>query len=135
MRDQFAEFEKLGVAVLGVSFDDRAANAAFRGQHELPFPLLCDAGHELAIAYGAADAAARMPKRKAVLIEMHIAALSGRDVHEVPGKERIGQREVAVDARCRECFAVEVHAFFEIAAFGDRPISGQRVMTNIRNGQ
>ena len=65
------------MAVLGVSFDDRAANAAFRGQHELPFPLLCDAGHELAIAYGAADAAARMPKRKAVLIDEkgNIAAL------------------------------------------------------------
>jgi hypothetical protein len=31
-------------------------------------------------------------------VEMLVAALAGGEVHEIPGKERVGQGEVAVDA-------------------------------------
>ena len=44
-------------------------------------------------------------------------------MHEVPGKERIGQGQVGVDARGGKRIAVEVNAFFKIAALGDAPIA------------
>lgn len=69
LRDQFAEFERRNVAVLGVSVDERADNAAFKKKHELPFPLLCDTDRSMALAYGAADGKdAPFARRIAVLI-------------------------------------------------------------------
>jgi peroxiredoxin Q/BCP len=69
LRDRFADFIDRGVVVLGVSFDDAAANAAFAQKHGFPFPLLCDGDRKLALAYGAADAAdARFARRVAALI-------------------------------------------------------------------
>src|SRR5689334_22249024 len=65
------------------------------------------------------------------IIEMFITALTGGEVHEVPREKRIRQREVAVNARCRKRIAVEVNALFKIAAFGDAPIAGQGMMTDI----
>lgn len=50
--DQFAE---KGVTVLGVSFDDRAANAAFAKKFGFPYLLLCDTERRLGMAYGACD--------------------------------------------------------------------------------
>ena len=58
---------------------------------------------------------------------MLIAALAGRKVHEVPGKERIGQGQVGVNARHRQRVVVEVDAFFKITAFGDAPVAGDGV--------
>ena len=50
-----ADFEARGVTILGVSFDDRAANAAFAGKFGFPYPLLCDTDRKLGMAYGACD--------------------------------------------------------------------------------
>ena len=50
-----ADFEARGVTILGVSFDDRAANAAFAAKFGFPYPLLCDTGREIGMAYGACD--------------------------------------------------------------------------------
>ena len=70
LRDQFAEFMDRGVIVLGASFDDQAANAAWKQKHGFVFPLLCDTDRALAIAYGAAeDGNARTARRVAVLID------------------------------------------------------------------
>jgi len=70
LRDQIAEFEKRNVAVLGVSVDAPADNAAFKEKYELPFPLLCDTDRAMAIAYGAAEnAEAKYARRIAVLID------------------------------------------------------------------
>lgn len=55
LRDEFAGFQKQGVEVLGVSFDDPAANAAFVQAEALPFRLLSDDTRALAVAVGAAD--------------------------------------------------------------------------------
>ena len=52
IRDAWAEFERAGAVVLGVSPDDEASHAKFREKYELPFPLLADTGHATAEEYG-----------------------------------------------------------------------------------
>lgn len=51
----YAKFEALGVVILGVSFDDQAANKAFAEKFGFPYPLLCDTRRELGMAYRACD--------------------------------------------------------------------------------
>jgi len=41
-RDQFAEFERNNVVVLGISTDPMESHLKFRDKHHLPFPLLSD---------------------------------------------------------------------------------------------
>ena len=43
------------MAVLGISFDTPEANRAFAEKHGYDFPLLCDTGREVGLAYGACD--------------------------------------------------------------------------------
>jgi len=50
-----ADFDARGVSILGVSFDDRSANAAFAAKFGFPYPLLCDTRREIGMAYGACD--------------------------------------------------------------------------------
>ncbi len=52
-RDRQAELTKLGVKVLGVSPDTVASHVKFREKYKLNFPLLADADHKLAEAWGA----------------------------------------------------------------------------------
>lgn len=51
----YADFESRGVTILGVSFDDREANAAFAARFGFPFLLLCDTDRRIGLAYGACD--------------------------------------------------------------------------------
>lgn len=53
IRDRWAEFEELGVRVVGVSPDDVATHAAFASEHGLPQTLLADPDHTVLEAYGA----------------------------------------------------------------------------------
>ena len=53
IRDAWPEFERLGATVLGISPDSAASHRRFREKHALPFPLLVDADHSVAEAYGA----------------------------------------------------------------------------------
>jgi peroxiredoxin Q/BCP len=46
-RDQHADFEKLGVRILGVSRDSLASHAKFQGKYDLPFELVTDADEAL----------------------------------------------------------------------------------------
>lgn len=63
-------FEELGVQVLGASFDSPEENRRFRERKNFPFPLLCDTGRELGLAYGAcSDRSARYPDRITYLID------------------------------------------------------------------
>jgi peroxiredoxin Q/BCP len=64
LRDNFAAFQKAGVLVLGVSFDDPKDNAEFIAKNKFPFPLLSDAKKTLAVAVGAADSPSRMWARR-----------------------------------------------------------------------
>lgn len=53
-----------GLVILGVSFDDAAANKAFAEKFDVNFPLLCDTTRAMGIAYGAATRAdAEYPER------------------------------------------------------------------------
>jgi len=51
-RDQYSEFEKLGVPVLGISYDGRDSHIAFKKKYDLPFTLLTDADKSVSAAYG-----------------------------------------------------------------------------------
>jgi peroxiredoxin Q/BCP len=50
-RDSYAEFEKAGVDVIGVSPDDEKSHTKFIDKYELPFTLLSDPGHKVCEAY------------------------------------------------------------------------------------
>ena len=52
IRDAWAEFERAGAVVLGVSPDGEASHAKFKQKYGLPFTLLADEDHALAEAYG-----------------------------------------------------------------------------------
>lgn len=52
-RDLAAEFEARNTLLLGVSFDEEEANAAFAEQNRFPFLLLCDTDREVGLAYHA----------------------------------------------------------------------------------
>ena len=51
-RDSYADFEKRGAVVLGVSPDDVASHVKFKNKFSLPYPLLADPEHEVAEQYG-----------------------------------------------------------------------------------
>jgi peroxiredoxin Q/BCP len=52
MRDNYSTLQQGNAVVFGVSPDAQASHVAFREKFELPFPLLVDAGHKVADAYG-----------------------------------------------------------------------------------
>jgi len=67
-----ADFESRGVVILGVSFDDRAANAAFAEKFAFPYPLLCDTDRRIGMAYGACDSpGAKHARRITYVIDEH----------------------------------------------------------------
>ena len=51
-RDHIAAFNDAGVAVVGVSKDNRSSHGKFKQKYSLPFPLLSDENHEMAIKFG-----------------------------------------------------------------------------------
>nr|WP_211262158.1 thioredoxin-dependent thiol peroxidase [Nitriliruptor alkaliphilus] len=53
IRDQWAEFEAAGAAVLGISPDTVESHARFAGKYDLPHTLLADPEREALTAYGA----------------------------------------------------------------------------------
>jgi peroxiredoxin Q/BCP len=52
IRDAWAEFERKGAVVLGVSPDSAASHVTFKEKYDLPFTLLADPDHATAEAYG-----------------------------------------------------------------------------------
>jgi len=52
IRDAWAEFERAGAVVLGVSPDGVASHRKFKADFELPFSLLADTDHQTAENYG-----------------------------------------------------------------------------------
>jgi peroxiredoxin Q/BCP len=52
IRDAYADFERAGAVVLGISPDDVADHVKFRDKYGLPFTLLADPEHEVAERYG-----------------------------------------------------------------------------------
>ena len=52
-RDSWKDVQLTGAVVLGVSPDGVASHQKFKQKYSLPFPLLADADHHVAAAYGA----------------------------------------------------------------------------------
>jgi len=52
-RDHWREFQRAGAEVLGVSPDSVASHRKFKAKFELPFSLLSDPDHQVALAYKA----------------------------------------------------------------------------------
>jgi peroxiredoxin Q/BCP len=52
-RDNLARVRSAGALIYGVSKDSLASHEKFRDKYELPFPLLSDAGNEVARKFGA----------------------------------------------------------------------------------
>jgi peroxiredoxin Q/BCP len=50
--EKLPDLARAGAAVLGVSILDETSKAKFAKKHSLTFPLLADAGHEVAEKYG-----------------------------------------------------------------------------------
>jgi peroxiredoxin Q/BCP len=71
LRDGYEALTKKGVAVIGVSHDDVAAQAAFKAKYNLPFTLIADTDSTLINAFGVPAAAplTSMAHRSAYLIK------------------------------------------------------------------
>ncbi len=53
LRDEWAAFSKLGIAVFGINHADAASHRAFAAAHRFPFPLLVDGQKRVSKQYGA----------------------------------------------------------------------------------
>lgn len=53
IRDSFASFKDLGMAVVGVSPDTAESHTAFAKKYDLPYPILADQDMKIINAYGA----------------------------------------------------------------------------------
>jgi thioredoxin-dependent peroxiredoxin len=88
-RDRAPEFEELGVAVVGVSFDRPEDNAAFRAKHDFPFPLFSDVDHSVGEKYETKRAPAEQnpeyAKRRTYLIDPSGAIARTYRVTDIPG--------------------------------------------------
>ena len=51
-RDSYADFNKAGVTIIGISPDKVASHKKFKDKYALPFTLLADADHKVCEAYG-----------------------------------------------------------------------------------
>jgi thioredoxin-dependent peroxiredoxin len=60
IRDSYADFQKIGAAVLGVSKDSVKSHTGFAGKYNLPFPILSDGEKTIIKAYGADGLFARI---------------------------------------------------------------------------
>ena len=71
LRDGFEALTKKGVAVIGVSHDDVAAQAAFKAKYKLPFTLIADMDKTVITAFGVPTAMplTDMAHRSAYLIK------------------------------------------------------------------
>jgi thioredoxin-dependent peroxiredoxin len=64
LRDDYSAYEKAGVQIVGVSFDEPKENEKFAAKYHFPFKLLSDTTHKLAVEVGAADSPSRLWARR-----------------------------------------------------------------------
>ena len=51
-RDDYSDYQKEGVTILGVSPDSVSSHEIFKSKYQLPFQLLSDEGHKICDSYG-----------------------------------------------------------------------------------
>jgi thioredoxin-dependent peroxiredoxin len=67
IRDDYNLFEKNGIKVFGISYDDMQSHKKFAEKYELPFTLLSDMDKSISVAYGTKGLF--VPSRKTFLID------------------------------------------------------------------
>ena len=67
-RDEYKNFEKYNISILGVSYDSESALRSFRKKYDLNFNLLSDSKKEMGNAYGV-NKYYFFPSRKTFLID------------------------------------------------------------------
>jgi thioredoxin-dependent peroxiredoxin len=67
IRDQWADFQKAGIKVYGVSMQDTASHQSFVAKHKLPFPLVVQA-QPVAAAFGVPVTGGEYAERQTFLI-------------------------------------------------------------------
>lgn len=67
IRDDYSTFEKNGIKVFGVSYDDMVSHKKFAEKYDLPFALLSDSDKSVSRAYGTSGLF--VPSRKTFLID------------------------------------------------------------------
>lgn len=87
LRDSADRFDRLGVRILGASFDSPAENRAFAEAQGFPFLLLSDTeravGRAYHVARGPGDKFAGFPRRHSYLIDPAGLIHRGYDVTDV----------------------------------------------------
>jgi len=70
-RDEIAKLRQAGADVVGVSQDSAKSHAEFAAKYHVPFPLLSDTNHQIAIQYGVLTSAVGLhfAKRTTFLID------------------------------------------------------------------
>lgn len=68
-RDSYADIQALGAVVWGVSGDNADSHQRFASRHNLPFPLLVDAGNRLRQAFGVPSVLGLLPGRVTYVID------------------------------------------------------------------
>ena len=95
LRDQSSYYEENGIAIVGISCDNRERNAGFAAKYQFGFPLLSDCHREAGIAYGACDdPKARHANRISYLIDA--AGMIERVYPQVDPRDHAAQ--VLIDA-------------------------------------
>ena len=69
IRDAWAEFQRAGAEVYGISADTTASHERFRSKYSLPFPLLADPEHKLAEPYGVGQEGKNSYERSTFVID------------------------------------------------------------------
>jgi peroxiredoxin Q/BCP len=69
IRDSWAEFQRAGAEVFGISADTRSSHERFRSKYSLPFGLLADPEHKLAEPYGVGQEGKRSYERSTFVID------------------------------------------------------------------
>ena len=86
-RNSFAQFQELGLPVVGISRDDIPTHKRFKAEFHLPYDLLSDLDLAVSKAYGATIPFVGLPNRTTFLLDSNhrivyqYSNLLGADVH------------------------------------------------------
>jgi len=68
-RDAYPQIQERNAVVLGISADGEQSHQAFKSKYDLPFTLLVDSDHAVALAYGTWDEARGFPRRSHFVVD------------------------------------------------------------------
>ena len=125
--DRAPQFEDLGVAIVGASFDTPEDNKIFSTSHGFPFPLLSDvdraAGAEYETLRAPEEVMPEWAKRRTFLIDPEgvIRKVSGEGQRGAPRRGARGPSGPPDRAETTSCRHGPVHPPVDGAPVGERP--------------